>query len=68
MTVWTPSASGKGQKIVRCPECQVASWSHRAGGGASSFVRVGTLDDPDRLWPGASLARRRALLEKLGRG
>lgn len=47
----TPSASGKGQKIARCPRCRVALWSHYAGAGdALSFVRVGTLDDPDR-WP-----------------
>jgi len=48
----TPSASGKGQKIARCPTCRVAVWSHYAGGGpALSFVRVGTLDDPDQLPP-----------------
>lgn len=48
----TPSASGKGQIIVRCPRCRVALWSHYAGAGeAVSFVRVGTLDDPDRLPP-----------------
>jgi hypothetical protein len=48
----TPSASGKGQKIIRCPRCRVALWSHYAGAGeAVSFVRVGTLDDPDRLPP-----------------
>src|SRR5262245_1030273 len=48
----TPSASGKGQKIARCPQCRIAVWSHYAGGGASlSFVRVGTLDEPDRLPP-----------------
>jgi hypothetical protein len=50
--VMTPSASGKGQKIARCPECHVAVWSHYAGAGdAVSFVRVGTLDEPDRLPP-----------------
>jgi len=50
--VLTPSASGKGQKIARCPTCRIALWSHYAGGGdAVSFVRVGTLDDPDRLPP-----------------
>ncbi|MBD8525986.1 GFA family protein [Pseudomarimonas arenosa] len=44
----TPSASGKGQTIARCPKCRVALWSHYAGGGARlSFVRVGTLDNPD---------------------
>src|SRR5690349_16509653 len=39
----TPSASGKGQKIARCPTCKVALWSHYAGAGpALRFVRVGT--------------------------
>jgi len=48
----TPSASGKNQQIARCPECHVAVWSHYAGGGnAISFVRVGTLDNPDSLAP-----------------
>ncbi|NIA69226.1 GFA family protein [Pelagibius litoralis] len=47
-----PSNSGKGQKITRCPTCQVALWSNFAGAGdAIRFVRVGTLDDPDRLPP-----------------
>jgi len=48
----TPSASGKGQRIARCPHCRIAVWSHYAGAGpAVAFVRVGTLDDPDRLPP-----------------
>jgi hypothetical protein len=48
----TPSESGKGQKIARCPKCRIAVWSHYAGAGAAvSFVRVGTLDEPDRLPP-----------------
>ena len=50
--VLTPSASGKGQKIARCPVCRVALWSNYAGAGDRfRFVRVGTLDDPDRLPP-----------------
>jgi len=50
--VVTPSNSGKGQKIARCPRCRVAVWSHYAGAGeALSFVRVGTLDEPGRLPP-----------------
>ena len=50
--VHTPSASGLGQKIARCPVCRIALWSHYAGAGpVLSFVRVGTLDDPDRLPP-----------------
>ena len=49
----TPSNSGKGQKIARCPRCRVAVWSNYAGAGAAvRFVRVGTLDDPDRFPPG----------------
>ena len=50
--VRTPTASGAGQKIMRCPACRVALWSHYAGGGETvSFVRVGTLDEPARLPP-----------------
>ena len=48
----TPSESGKGQLICRCPGCRIAVWSHYAGAGkAVCFVRVGTLDEPDRLPP-----------------
>jgi hypothetical protein len=48
----TPSESGKGQQISRCPECHVAVWSNYAGAGRLvHFVRVGTLDDPDRFPP-----------------
>jgi hypothetical protein len=51
-TVLTPSLSGKGQKIVRCPTCRVAVWSHYgAAGDAMRFMRVGTLDDPDAMPP-----------------
>jgi hypothetical protein len=48
----TPSASGRGQVIARCRACRVAVWSHYSGAGTLvKFVRVGTLDDPDRLPP-----------------
>ena len=51
-TVDTPSESGKGQKIVRCPTCRIAVWSHYSGAGEKvCFIRVGTLDEPDRLPP-----------------
>jgi len=51
-TIDTPSNSGQGQKIVRCPQCCIALWSHYAGAGEKvKFVRVGTLDDPDLLPP-----------------
>ena len=48
----TPSNSGKGQTYARCPSCQIALWSHYAGAGDKvSFIRVGTLDQPDRMPP-----------------
>jgi hypothetical protein len=48
----TPSNSGKGQKITRCPTCRIAVWSNYAGAGNTvHFVRVGTLDQPDLLPP-----------------
>lgn len=52
LVILTPTLSGKGQKIARCPDCHVALWSHYAGAGdAIRFVRVGTLDEPDHLPP-----------------
>ncbi len=48
----TPTASGSGQKISRCPKCQVALWSVYSGAGPKfRFVRVGTLNDPDAYPP-----------------
>jgi len=48
----TPSASGKGQKIFRCPSCKIAVWSNYGGAGdRARFIRVGTLDNPDLLPP-----------------
>ena len=48
----TPSESGSGQLIARCPSCKVAVWSNYAGAGPIvSFVRVGTLDNPDLCPP-----------------
>lgn len=50
--VLTPSHSGRGQRIARCPECRIAVWSHYSGSGpVTRFVRVGTLDCPDVLPP-----------------
>lgn len=54
--VTVPSPSGKGQKISRCPNCQVALWSYYLvlSGGIGNdvrFVRVGTLDDPGSMPP-----------------
>jgi hypothetical protein len=48
----TPSESGSGQKIARCPKCRVAVWSNYAAAGPLvKFVRVGTLDNPDLIPP-----------------
>jgi len=48
----TPSASGKGQLISRCPNCRVALWSNYAGAGdLVRFLRVGTLDEAHRILP-----------------
>jgi hypothetical protein len=50
--VVTPSASGKGQKIARCPTCRIAVWSnYPQAGPAVRFVRVGTMDNPDLCPP-----------------
>lgn len=50
--VHTPSASGKGQRISRCPVCRVALWSNYGGAGdVIRFVRVGTLVEPGRVPP-----------------
>ncbi len=48
----TPSLSGKGQAVLRCPSCKVALWSHYGGAGdKADYIRVGTLDDPDACPP-----------------
>ncbi|SDM09829.1 GFA family protein [Aliiruegeria lutimaris] len=49
-----PTPSGTGQDITRCSKCKVAVWSNYNMGGLRNhirFVRVGTLDDPDRHPP-----------------
>ena len=54
--VHTPSESGKGQRIARCPKCHIAIWSNYAGAGERlRFVRVGTLDNPDAFPPGVHI-------------
>ena len=48
----TPSESGNGQRISRCPTCQVALWSEYSGVGPGfRFVRVGTLETPGAFPP-----------------
>jgi len=60
--VLTPSESGRGQQIWRCPDCHVALWSNY--GGATDilrFVRIGTLDDPGALPPDVHIYTRSKL-------
>lgn len=48
----TPSNSGKGQLIARCPHCKIALWSNYGGSvDLIRFVRVGALDNPDAMPP-----------------
>lgn len=50
--VETPSNSGIGQNIIRCPSCKTALWSHYASAKDTiSFIRVGTLNNPDACSP-----------------
>ena len=46
-SVDTPSNSGKGQKIARCPTSRVSVWSHYAGGGLTDQTRR-AFDKPAR--------------------
>ncbi|MCM8556488.1 GFA family protein [Sphingomicrobium sediminis] len=48
----TPSVSGRGQLIFRCPDCGVALSSHYPSfGEALHFLRVGTFDDVSGIAP-----------------
>lgn len=47
----TPTLSGRGQRIARCPTCRVAVWSNYGRSDILRFVRVGALDEPDRFPP-----------------
>jgi len=50
--VMTPSASGKGQQILRCRDCEVALWSNYGGAvDKIRFVRGGTLENPGAVVP-----------------
>lgn len=52
----TPSASGRGQKMHRCPICKVCLWSNYDGmGEVLGAIRVGTLDCPSRCPPRAHI-------------
>jgi len=46
-----PTDSGRPHEIHRCPQCEVALWSHYGGVRKISFVRIGTLDTPSAFKP-----------------
>jgi hypothetical protein len=56
--VVTPSESGAGQIIHRCPTCRVALWSHYGGRTYAAFLRAGTLDLNDQVRPDAHIFTR----------
>jgi hypothetical protein len=61
-SVLTPSESGKGQQIWRCPDCHVALWSNYGGArDVIRFVRVGTLDNPAAVPPDVHIFTRSRL-------
>lgn len=48
----TPTKSGRGQKLSRCPKCRMALWGNfSTAGQLIHFVRMGTLDEPDLFPP-----------------
>jgi len=50
--VETASNSGLGQVVLRCPNCEVALWSHYGAAKETvAFVRAGTLDNPNLCPP-----------------
>jgi hypothetical protein len=61
LAVATPSESGTGQIIHRCPACHVALWSHYGGRTKAAFVRAGTLDKPNPIKPDAHIFTRSKL-------
>ena len=60
--VMTPSESGRGQQVWRCPGCKVALWSNYGGANdVLCFVRVGTLDEPGDVPPNIHIYTRSKL-------
>jgi hypothetical protein len=49
--VHIPSALPAGQRVHRCPQCHVTLWSNHSLGAGIAIVRVGTLDESNRLPP-----------------
>ena len=50
-----PTDSGKAHRVLRCETCATALASEYGGGAKLRFLRVGTLDAPHALTPGAHI-------------
>ena len=55
------SGGGGPHDIYRCPKCRTALWSDYGRNATRRFVRVGTLDQPSELPPGAHVFTRSKL-------
>ena len=55
LLVSTPTHSGNGQQVSRCPKCYVALWSDYNSGDLVRMVKVGTLDRPKTCPPGVHI-------------
>jgi hypothetical protein len=58
--VEVPRDDGSTQQILRCPDCQVAVYSHY-GRAEIAFVRGGTLDEPSTVSPDVHIYTRSKL-------
>jgi hypothetical protein len=56
-----PTSSGHPHDIYRCVACGTALWSDYGGRAGLRFVRVGTLDEPDRVAPDVHIFTRSKL-------
>jgi hypothetical protein len=61
VAIHVPTDSGRPHLINRCRSCQIALWGIYGGRRQVRFVRVGTLDDPTALRPGAHIFTRSKL-------
>ena len=59
--VTMPTESGRPLDVYRCRACETALWSDYGRQPPLRFVRVGTLDDPTALPPGAHIYTRSKL-------
>jgi hypothetical protein len=56
-----PTSSGHPHDVYRCVACGTALWSDYGGRAGLRFVRVGTLDEPERVPPDVHIFTRSKL-------